>query len=260
MTSDSAEGRLILNRDVSWDSFDPQAYLDANYRLLLPEDACLLRRTADHFIAHLGSESHTPLSGVDVGSGPNLYPALAMLPWCADVTLLERSRRNLSHLRDQVPAYAQQWDQFWDILCERDPYRTLAGESRERFRRTARIRPGDLFDLTGHNEKWSVGTMFFVADGITGSLDEFRRGLQCFMRALAPGAPFAAAFMEHSEGYAVGDRRFPACDIDKSDVYDGLSPYADSLDVGDLGELGRVRAGYTGMILALGVRGQQPCS
>ncbi|CAM5649016.1 hypothetical protein SANTM175S_10556 [Streptomyces antimycoticus] len=55
---------------------------------------------------------------------------------------------------------------------------------------------GSLFDLCSGAERWDLGTMFFVAESITTSLDEFRRGVGCFMSALNPGAPFAAAFME----------------------------------------------------------------
>jgi hypothetical protein len=96
--------------------------------------------------------------------------------------------------------------------------------------------------------------MFFVAESMTADPREFALGVARFMGALAPGAPFAAAFMEHSQGYHVGDHFFPACDVGETEVGHSLAPFADRFEVQRLKAEPGVRDGYSGMILAHGWR------
>ncbi|MEU6404674.1 SCO2525 family SAM-dependent methyltransferase [Streptomyces sp. NPDC046985] len=255
MTSGSPIGAEKLNDDVAWEDFDPREYINHNYLVLHPDDEEIISVVRDHFSSHFGASGGVP-TGIDVGAGPNIYPALAMLPWCDKITLLERSPANVQYLGAQCESYADHWDQFWDVL-RRDPaYRGLGADPRARFAQTVHPRLGNLFDLCRGDERWSLGTMFFVAESITTSREEFRRGVGCFMKALEPGAPFAAAFMEHSRGYRVGDSSFPAFDIDDQEVRDALGPYAEKVETHRLGQPGGLlREGYTGMIVACGHRG-----
>lgn len=255
MTSGSPLGAEKLNDDVAWEDFDPQEYIRHNYLVLHPDDEAIITVVRDHFSRHFAGSGGVP-SGIDVGAGPNLYPALSMLPWCDKITLLERSPANVQYLLAQRESYAPGWDQFWDVLCRDKAYRGLGRDPRGRFAQTVHPRLGNLFDLCRGDERWSMGTMFFVAESITTSLEEFRRAVGCFMSALEPNAPFAAAFMEHSRGYRVGDSSFPALDIDEQEVQDTVGKYAAHVRTHRLGEPGGLlREGYTGMIVACGTRG-----
>ncbi|WP_264927834.1 SCO2525 family SAM-dependent methyltransferase [Streptomyces sp. A012304] len=245
-----------LNAQVRWDDFDPHAYIERNYLEIQAVDEEILSLVRDHFSDHFRDGGGRVASGIDVGAGPNLYPALAMLPWCDRITLLERSSKNLEYLRGQLSHYDPHWDRFWEVLCKDEAYATLDTDPRVRFKEAVqRPEAGSLFDLCGGGRRWDLGTMFFVAESITNSLTEFRRGVGCFMRALNPGAPFAAAFMEHSEGYRVGAHEFPARDVDESEVRTVLSGHAEDLTIHRMANPKQlVRDGYTGMILACGRR------
>ena len=96
--------------------------------------------------------------------------------------------------------------------------------------------------------------MFFVAESMTSLHEEFTWGVAHFMRTLAPGAPFAAAFMAHSKGLQVDGHSFPACDVGEYEVRASLEPFADDFKVHRLQDTACVRDGYAGMILALGWR------
>lgn len=255
MTSVPPTADQKLNDDVLWDDFDPGVYISHNYLEMQAVDEEILSHVRDHFSDHFRGRGRVA-SGIDVGAGPNLYPALAMLPWCDRITLLERSSRNLEYLRRQCPDYAPHWDQFWNVLCKDEAYATLGMTPRVRFKEVVQQpEPGSLFDLCADTRRWDLGTMFFVAESITTSLAEFRRGVGCFMNALNSGAPFAAAFMEHSEGYRVGSHEFPARDIDESEVRAVLGGYADHVEIHRTANPKQlVRDGYTGMILACGQR------
>ncbi|MFH0518301.1 SCO2525 family SAM-dependent methyltransferase [Streptomyces sp. M41] len=255
MTQRSSGGVQVRNADVPWDAaFDSIAYLDHNYRDLQAEDAEILHIIRDHFGDHFRKQGVGPVSGIDVGAGVNLYPALAMLPWCDEITLFERSSSNVEYLASQVDSYEENWDKFWAALCRKRAYGSLDMDPRERFRKVVRVEQGDIFDLRRHEGRWSVGTMFFVAESMTTSRSEFALGVERFMRALAPGAPFAAAFMEHSTGYHAGEHFFPACDVGESEVRASLDAFAMDFKVQRLAAKAEVRDGYSGMIVAHGWR------
>ncbi|WP_329277099.1 SCO2525 family SAM-dependent methyltransferase [Streptomyces sp. NBC_01451] len=255
---------VVLNEQAPWSEFDSDAYVAGNYHELQAADAEIISIMRDHFGGYF-AEHPDPVIGVDVGAGANLYPALAMLPWCKEITLFEHAPRNLAYLTRQLEpeSYDKNWDQFWEALRENREYAEFKGDPRERFREVVRVAPANILasdlgeQLREKREAWSVGTMFFVAESMTTEEEEFRRGVACFMRALAPGAPFFAAFMEHSEGYHAGDAFFPACDVGESEVLESLEPFAGksgTLHVRRLRTPVKVRAGYSGMIVAYGRR------
>ncbi|KUN91684.1 SCO2525 family SAM-dependent methyltransferase [Streptomyces caeruleatus] len=254
MTQRSSGDVQLKNKDVRWAAFDPIAYVDHNYRDLQAEDAEILHMIRDHFGGHFRKQGSGPVSGIDVGAGANLYPALAMMPWCDEITLFERSPANVRYLTRQVDCYDRNWDQFWDVLCESEAYDSLGVAPRERFRKVVSVEQGNLFDLARYRRQWSMGTMFFVAESMTTSHQEFSLAVERFLRALAPGAPFAAAFMEHSKGYHTGEHFFPACDVGESEVRASLEAFAGDFEVRRLESAAEVRDGYSGMIVAYGWR------
>lgn len=115
-----------------------------------------------------------------------------------------------------------------------------------------RVERGNLFDLEGGDRRWSLGTMFFVADSMSEAPEEFHRGVRCFMNALGEGAPFAAAFMKESVGYRVGAHDYPAYRVNEETVGQSLEPFTQELEIHDLHH--SVRPGHEGMLLALGRR------
>lgn len=252
--SDPSSARL--NREAPWDAFDSDAYSEHNYRALRPDDRQILEIVRDHFAAHFHSRRpDQPVTGVDVGAGANLYPALAMLPWCREITMFERSAANVAWLRAQVAGYGRNWDEFWDVLLQGDGYPQVP-DPRAALRAAAAVQPGDLFQLP--SRRWGMGTMFFVAESLSTSHAEFRKAVNSFAEALEPGSPFAAAFMENSEGYQVGDHWFPACAVTEHDVEATLAPYSEDMEIVRIAlpeGQAAVREGYTGMIVACGRRG-----
>jgi hypothetical protein len=263
MTSRVQTDSDVLNDDAPWDEFDPGAYVDQNYRDLLDADAEILTFVREHFSNHFREHFDRPIRGIDIGAGANLYPALSMLPWCKEITLLERARKNVGYLREQRQNFAESWDDFWKVLREDPRYQAIDAGLRERFRATVRVEKGNLFAMERRKffglhrdpRRWQIGTMFFVAESISTSHEEFRRGVACFMEALEPGAPFAAAFMEGSRGYDVGDRHYPACNVDETQVKESFRDFAQKVETRRLGESSHlVRPGHTGIILACGQR------
>ncbi|MGW4344580.1 SCO2525 family SAM-dependent methyltransferase [Streptomyces sp. NPDC004690] len=242
------------NADAPWSKFDPEVYVDNNYRTPLEADLQIVRLLRDHFGRCLADVAPRSLRGVDVGAGANLYPALSMLPWCAKVLLLEYAEPNVEYLEKQTsPAgFDLAWDAFWDVLREGPAYRDV--EPRGRVSEIVRVERLNLFDLDGQR-RWDIGTMFFVADSMSECPEEFARGVSCFMNALEQGAPFAVAFMKESVGYDVGEHRYPAYRVNKAVATESLAPFSAELEIHDLDHV--VRPGHEGMLLALGRRNSE---
>jgi NNMT/PNMT/TEMT family len=242
-------GRAVAcNADFPWDEFDPAHYWAHNYTTLRDDDREILELVSRWFTRTAGSHR---LSGLDIGAGSNLYPALAMLPHCASLTLREFSAANVGWLRAATLALPADWLPFWQVVSpgnRRGDFRSASAALAGR----ARVEQGSVFDLP--TAAWDLGTMFFVAESISQDPAEFTAAVAAFVRAVKPGGPFAAAFMERSDGYSVGHRRFPATSIGQAEVYSALEPVADQVAVYPVETRpAPLRAGYTGMLVATGL-------
>jgi hypothetical protein len=240
------------NRSYHWDGFDPDWYVRHNYSHLRDDDRRIMQLVRD-FFGEVFDPDRPVRRGIDVGSGPNLYPALTMLPFCGEVTLLERGANNVRWLRSQMRGYSPVWDDYWNVLAKRPAYGRIADARKELSARTL-VRSDDMFRLP--QRRWDVGTMFFVAESISDQEREFKAAVERFIGSLRPGAPFAAAFMRDSAGYYVDRLRFPAVAVREVDVEHCLAPHVDGLVVQSIRSEKPLRDGYHGMILALGRAGK----
>ena len=237
--------RPVLNSQANWDAFDSQAYHDHNYRTLRDDDQQIIVTVRDFFA---GSGVVHGL-GFDVGTGSNLYPAMSMLPFCDQIVLHEYGADNLAWLRDELPSFDHNWDQFWSQYAENAVYAAVP-DPRVALATRATIEPASIFNL--RQRAWDMGTMFFVACSISTDIEEFNRAVGCFVGALKPGAPFAAAFMIDSQGYYVGDNWFPAVKVSVDAIRNSLAGRAQDVELHDIQTNEPLRPGYGGMCLATG--------
>ncbi len=249
------------NREVDWEQFDSQAYWKHNYESLRNDDQSIIQTVAGFFSRHFRDTPGTELlRGLDVGSGANLYPALALLPWSGSITLTDPATPNLDWLRRAGAGIGMEdargdwvWQPFWAEYARFPGYQQLANP-RQLLAARHEIRRAAVLDLEPAG--WDLGTMFFVAESTTSYLEEFRAAVAAFLAALVPGAPFAAAFMDGSVGYSVADRRFPAVRAVNAELIEAvLSRDCAELSVVtvDVPAQNPEQDGYDGMVVALGV-------
>jgi hypothetical protein len=237
------------NADFDWDAFDSTAYFDHNYGTLRDDDKQIIDIVAEFFqtreIPGLRSRA------IDVGAGANLYPALTLLPFAAELILYERAFTNRQWLTAQLAQPSTSWSSFWShIKGERRAYQPVK-DPLSLLGRRAQVVKGNIFSL--RPGQFDIGTMFFVAESITTRNDEFVRATQLFVNSLKPRAPFAAAFMRDSSGYRVGNRTFPACSVDTPDVERALASVATGVKIRTVESKG-LRDGYCGMMVATGFK------
>ncbi|WP_043671116.1 SCO2525 family SAM-dependent methyltransferase [Streptomyces xylophagus] len=236
------------NAAYDWDSFDSEDYLEHNYAALHDEDRKILNIVRDFLCGH---SFDTDTRGVDVGTGTNLYPALAMLPFCREISLLDFSGANRIWLTRQLREYSANWDSYWKVLTEQEVYRSVE-RPRERLRRHTTVQKWDILGSVPE-ARWDVGTMFFVAESITTFREEFTMALGKFCALLKPGAPFAMTFMENSKGYEVGGKSFPALGIGLVDVRDEMWELGNGLEFHHVNvDFQPLRDGCSGVILVHG--------
>jgi hypothetical protein len=99
-----------------------------------------------------------------------------------------------------------------------------------------------------------MGSMMFVADGITSDAAEFESAVRIFLGSLTAGAPFVMAFMENSAGYEVSGERFPAVEVTPEFLAELLAqtPVAGADVLRTDNSIRRLRDGYTAMLLVTG--------
>jgi hypothetical protein len=255
------------NNDVAWDGFAPEAYWEHNYRYLREDDRKIINVVGAFFSEHFADRKWPVARGIDVGSGSNLYPALGMLPWCDAIDLTDHSPSNVAWLTEHAssPLNAQaadwEWQPFWSqYLKGHKGYSTVTDPRAALALKTAgNIHQQNVFMLP--ENRYDVGTMFFVAESMTSFENEFDRATARFLNCLRPGAPFAAAFMDSSVGYVVADKSFPAV----REVAEGrVRKVLDSLGATSrltkifVPEKDPLRDGYEGMIIAVGTTAPAP--
>ena len=236
------------NAQFPWDEFAAADYYDHNYLRLREDDAEILELVAGWFAQEAAERPAG--DAIDVGAGPNLYPSLSMLPHSHTVTLREYSTSNVEFLRAQTAELPERWEPYWNLISPDARHGDFA-KARALLAERARVEQGSIFDLP--QSHWDMGTMFFVAESISQDPVEFASAVGHFVRALRPGSPFAAAFMEQSDGYEVAGVRFPATPVGLQDIRYCLGALSTELRVLRV-EMrpAPLRPGYTGMIVAVG--------
>jgi hypothetical protein len=257
---DGREESLRFNRDVNWADFDPSAYWKHNYQTLRNDDQAIIQSVAGFFSRHFRNAPRVELlRGLDVGSGANLYPAFALLPWSGRITLSDLSPANITWLNRAASGIGVEndrgdwyWQPFWAEYARFPGYQRLANP-RQLLAARHEVRRLNVLNLPAAH--WDLGTMFFVAESITSYPEEFHEAVASFLAALGPGAPFAAAFMEGSVGYVIAGRNYPAVrQVDPAMLETVFSRYGARAQVSrvDVRAQNPATDGYQGMLLAVG--------
>ena len=242
----------VRNDAVAWSDFDAGEYWKINYASVLPEDAEIIRFASKFLIEAFDGHSGRKRA-VDVGAGANLYPALLMLPWAEHIVFTEYASPNIHWLSENLtPAPGEwQWQPFWDLVADLPGYRAVE-QPRRRLADVHEIRTLSIFDLPPRT--WDLGSMFFVADGMTEDEAEFESAVRAFLGALLPGAPFMMAFMEGSTGYDVDGKSFPAVKVTPRSLDALLAdlPVTGTSLLRTDSSIQRLRPGYDAMLLVTG--------
>jgi hypothetical protein len=246
------DGQRSRNDEVPWSGFDAEAYWKYNYASVLPEDEEIIHYASDFLIRTCAGKPKN-LRAVDVGAGTNLYPALLMLPWTEHIVFTEYASANIDWLAESLAGGSGEWpwQPFWDLMSHLPGYSGVE-QPRSELARSNEIRRLSVFDLPRH--AWDLGSMFFVADGMSSEEAEFESAVRSFLDALTPGAAFMMAFMEGSAGYDVSGVRFPGVRVTPGSLNEllGRLPVVGTDLLRTDNSVRRLRLGYDAMLLVTG--------
>jgi SAM-dependent methyltransferase len=240
------------NADYRWAEFDSEAYFQHYYGDPHPDDDCVIR------LAVAAVKSAPPPGGeidvVDVGTGPNLFPLFCTLPRARRLTAWEYAESNVAWLEAELRRSdtRPQWRHFWQVAREAyAPDFELPDDPIPLLREKCTITRGSVFDLP--ERSWDAATMFFCAESITESRDEFEAACRSYARCVKPGGLLAAAFLVRSAGYVVAERPFPVLHLSAEAIEQTFARHADILNAEQVGIVEReIRSGYSGFVFITG--------
>jgi len=241
----------------TWDDFDTISYLTHNYsKRIFPEDHEIVRiiaasiRERNHLMAGL---THV----ADIGTGPNLYPALILSSLVAadgTIDLVDKLPQNRQYL-SQILTAAQDGNLISDWLKWESLVKAcgLSGASLKTIGDLAQVRDGDVFELG--KQIYDGITSFFLTCSISPDFRVFQFATEKLLRSVRSGGLVICAHILGSRHYSAGNQtKFPSTFLQLSDVqsvYEPLGSFKYKL-VGHETPSDAIREGYMGMAVVIG--------
>ncbi len=246
----------------SFDNFDPYEYTMRNYgkaeALKDDQDIC---KVVSFALANLDIHD---ADVVDVGSGPNPYPAGLMLPFAKSVTLLEYAEPNRDYMRAFLNRtlphdYAKIWPKFEHHMKEGggDPYEGVLTRLQQAAQEGhVTVEPGNIFRLP--KKKWRIASQYFVDDSISIYRSDYREAVASMCDAIEDEGLVISGNMLNDKnhvGYNAGrGRLFPNISQNATELkqaYTDNDMYSLVIPVGDTR---KAREGYYGMVITLAAK------
>jgi SAM-dependent methyltransferase len=220
-----------------WEHMKAFSYFEDNYETPHPVDLHLAHLLLLDW-AGIGPAEHV----VEIGTGPNLMPVLAALPYITKQLLVtDYSQANRTWLENALAKIDPGWLRFQSTD-------RAIGELQTRANVVARVHDLSVYHMP--SSYYDVASMHFVAESITDSPVAFHMALSSIHDSLKPGGHLLASFMLGSTGWNVAGAHFPAVSLTENDVTSALTSAGfDRFDPVRLHEGAEpVRDGYTGML------------
>jgi len=252
------------NKYTSWDQFDPCAYVCHNYNKMMTEDREIISIISNELFCMNIPLKQFKIVG-DIGTGPNLYPAILISPYVSEnghIELIEPALPNRNYLKKLFNSLSQNDPALFGINwcnyeCE---IIGLCGDiytnSLNRLQRLVKIKNGSIYHLP--EKKYDFVSSYFVAESISDSYYQFQLALNKIVSSAFKGGIIVTTHMLHSEGYQAGkNTKFPAVKIsldqlEESLIKTGLKQADYKIwTVSTIKPEEKVRKGYQGMAVVI---------
>ncbi len=231
----------IMHETTEWNGFPTTTYLTNNYGVLHEEDMRIMQLTADFY------KSINPIDSViDVGTGPNLYPALTLLPFAKKITLTDISESNLKFLREQTVSPSHIWSQYWRMLMKHD--RAYRSGLYPQKLQTVAVRKHNI--LTATSRRYTLATSHFCLEAISNQIDVFMNACKRFTELVHPDGYLVAVFMENSTHYFVDGVRYPTITVNQTLLLQIFGRLTKNINIVRIPRSKKpIRSGYSGILL-----------
>lgn len=218
--------------------FDPEEYASRNYLdNIQPEDLKIVE-----FVQENLWDSDIDGKSIDMGCGPNIYPALLLSRITTSqspIIMADVSSRNIDYVSG-VLSDGKEWA-AWEAITNSD-IQSLSKKA---------IPTVKGFEDLG-KEEYDLASQFFVADSITDSLDKFEEYNRMFFDSIKNGGTFIIGNMLGSTQYFAGEREyFPSVCLDETYLKKFYSEFG-SIKTLVIPSNAGIRDGYSGMMVTIG--------
>jgi hypothetical protein len=243
---------------TDWKDFDSVAYANSYFDKLTVEDHFVLMKIMST-LRELNIQPESWKTVADIGTGPNLYPSMALAPFVKKpqdggrLDLLEYDTPNIDYLCNVLKLdheHAQPgrvWPNIEKLMAAEAEHWE---EAFKHIRVKANVIRGDLFNLERH--VYDALTSVFTAESMTDDMEVCRRAVRTILDAVKPGGFLAMGFIIGSEGYPAGkNTHFPAVYLELDEVKEMFRGHP-NIDVFKVPGEPVMRKGYKGVAMAIG--------
>lgn len=230
-----------MNSKNIWDNFDYVDYIRKNYSYIHDED----KQIIDILIPYLACIKVVNRA-IDIGTGPNLYPVILILPYVKQVNCFEYSQNNINYLKQQFKKTDDIWKTFQRYFISKN--KKYKFHLDKELAEKTKVRKGNIYNL--RKNKYDLATMFFCVESITEKRSEFEKACLKFVNCVRKGGHLIAVFMSQSQRYKVGKTYYRAYSVTEKEIFKLFKDKTTDLKVYFIkkGEI-PLRKGYNGLIL-----------
>lgn len=161
---------------------------------------------------------------IEVGCGPTLHHAMAVVPYVDELHLADYMATNLDEIRLWLMDDAQRhdWDMYFrSLLVEEgcDDSSTLANRKKVLRQRVTALKLADIRrdHPLGDGSTYDLVMSFYCVEAAATSRDEWRQCLSNLCRLVSPGGVLFLSAVRRCHAYRVLSTEFPTAYIDEND-------------------------------------------
>jgi hypothetical protein len=249
------------NTDVDWNTFNGKTYRQEYFDVLGPEDAWVINQ----IVSYLGEAAIQPdqfARGADIGAGPTLAAALAIVPYLQQLEIIEPGGENTAYLESvlmDTDQLAHDWRDALRIITTNKHSLPLHASGPQLLSKRSIVRQLFLQDIEAG--RYDLVTSVFCAESATSNRDECGELIAGTVDTLRSGGTFIGAYIEHSPGWpdhsqgkakVVDMTKFPAANISQAWLEEQFK--GTPITVKRCPLKPTIREGYSGVLLAAGTK------
>lgn len=210
---------MQITRD--WRKWNPHSYLKQYYET--PTIASDERSILRYLLPFLKKQPKPFTRAIEVGCGPTLHHAVALIPFVEELHMADYVQANLKHIQywlENSPN-AHNWDTYIrEIIALEHTKETVQDRKKALRQKITTLTKIDLkkkYPLAS-GATYPLVASFYCADSIAQTKREWQTYMRHLFHVVAPGGTLILSALHRATGYQVGKHAFPSANITANDM------------------------------------------